>query len=164
MSVATKLKSEFDVYQTSTDALLKEFKNGELYVEDPQQYFGMIVTICNYFKSCVNKFERNMNEIITEGHEFQEKKNYVGGLDYIAEGFDFLDDYVQHICADFQDFKNTITAIVPKENLEGRCEIEFNLVDHKIDDLDKYVERVRTEVLSYFMSKLTDTELEQRAI
>lgn len=160
MVATTLFKSDFDDFKTSTDAITS-FHTGELFKEHPEQYFATVIRICTHFKNGINTVQNFMNQIITASNKFE--KDFSEGADFIDEHFNVLEDYVDFICSDFEAFKNAVVVIVPKENLEYRCKVDFNLVEQIITDLHKNVERVRTQLLSYFISNLSDKELEGRA-
>lgn len=157
-----KTSSDFDVYKTSTDAVLEKFKSGQLYAENPEQYFATILSVCNHFKQGIVNVENILNKVITDCHACN--SNYDKAVDAVYEVFDVLENFVDLICDDFGDFKDVVTSVIPKESLEHRCSIDFNLVEQRVSDLHKMLSRVRSQLLSRFMIKLTDSELKARTV
>ena len=163
-NAAANLMSDLDVYKTSTDAIMEKFKNGELYRKEPKGYFARIISICDHFKTGIKNVNEAQNIIITSTNSYHSKGDYSKGIDFINDSFGLLDDYVDFICTDFEDFMQVVLGIVPKADLEYRCSVEFNLVEQLVLDLEKNNERIRAQLLSHFISKLSDEELAARAV
>lgn len=154
--------SELNAYKTSTHALMEDFKSGKLYHENSDVYFAKIVTVCNHFKRGINNVEKALNSVIIASQGLRNDPD--AGTDFVYDVFEVLDDYVDYICGDFQDFKLTVTNIVVQELFAWRCSVDFNLVEQRVSNLDKDVNRVRVELLSQFMNELSDEQLKNRAV
>ena len=138
MATAASLMSDFDVYKTSTDAIVENFK--KMYSNDPKQFFAQIMSVCNHFKRGLINVQNSMNATITTSYGFDDARQFSEGIDFINDSFSVLDDYVTFICTDFDDFKQTVLRVMPKDNLEYRCNIDFNLVEQLMSNLNKNVE------------------------
>lgn len=155
--------NDMTAYRTTSSALLDKFYNGELYQEQPEECFKMIIAITDHFKKGLVSLQNNINKIIKASYKVADSQTYGDALDFVSEMFESLEDDVEFICADFDNFQVYVLKNADKEMLERRCRIEFNLVQNLISDLDKTVERVRSDLICNLYSYLTDEEKATRA-
>jgi hypothetical protein len=161
VSKATALKSEFDVYKTTSEAVHQKIEKDQLFTGSRESIDSAILLVCNHFKTSISNVENSLNTIISTCNIIEDDG---AGMDFVYQSFDVLEDYVEFICDDFLDFKETVTSKVPVEKMPYKSNVTFNLIGHRVSDLSKMVERNRVALLTMFVTQLSDEQLNKLTV